>query len=407
MLTQRLFPFTRKKGRRTRIEDRKLRIERAYRAIFDPLSSILYLRNIPLSRLLTLSLILLLIVGCAEETQEEEIIRPVRYQQALSAGGNRARTFSGTAQAGAESSLSFKVAGTIQQMPVVVGTQVRQGNLIASLDPSDYLLGKQQALAAVQQAQAQQRNAREIYDRVKGLYENQNASLSDLEAARAGHDSAIAAVDLARARLEQADLQVQYTRLYAPTNGAIAQVNVEVNENAQAGQRVVVMTSGDRPEVQVAVPEQLITQIRIGNPVTVTFDALPGQTHDAVVREAGVAATRAATTFPVTVRLVEDNEEVRPGMAAEVTFRFSATGEQGRGVIVPSASVGEDRQGRFVFALEPVDGDLAIARRRTVQIGELTAEGIVVLDGLQDGELVATAGTNFLEDGQRVRLLGQ
>ena len=350
-------------------------------------------------------LCLLLIVGCSEEVQEAEVIRPVRYEQALSTGGNRARTFSGTAQAGAESSLSFKVAGTIRQVPVVVGTQVRRGNLIASIDPSDYLLVKQEALAAVQQAQAQERNAKETYDRVKGLYENQNASLSDLESARAGHDSAVAAVELAQARLEQADLQVQYTRLYAPANGAIAQVNVEINENVQAGQRVVVMTSGDRPEVEVAVPEQLITQIRIGNAVTVTFDALPGQTHDAVVREVGVAALGAATTFPATVRLVEDNEDVRPGMAAEVTFHFSTSGEQGRGVIVPSASVGEDRQGRFVFALEPAADDLAIARRRTVQLGELTAEGIEVLDGLQDGELVATAGANFLEDGQRVRLL--
>ncbi len=94
-------------------------------------------------------------------------------------------------------------------------------------------------------------------------------------------------------------------------------------------------------------------------------------------------------------------------MAAEVTFRFSATGEQGRGVIVPSTAIGEDRQGRFVFALEPTDGDFAIARRRAVQLGEPISEGIVVLDGLQVGELVATAGTHFLEDGQRVRLLGQ
>ena len=87
----------------------------------------------------------------------------------------------------------------------MVGTQVHRGNLLALLDPIDYLLGKQEALAAVQQAQAQERNARETYDRVKGLYENQNASLSDLEAARAGHDSAVAAVDLANTRLDQAE----------------------------------------------------------------------------------------------------------------------------------------------------------------------------------------------------------
>ena len=278
MLIQRLFPFTRKKGR-LNIEYRTRNVECRSNgktpSTFDIRHGIFDLQfPLPLSRLVTLSLIWLLVAGCGEETQEEEIIRPVRYEQALSSGGNRARTFSGTAQAGAESSLSFKVSGTIQQMPVVVGTQVRQGNLIASLDNNDYLLRKQETLAAVQQAQAQERNAKEIYDRAKGLYENQNASLSDLEATRAGHDSAVAAVELANTRLELAHLQVQYTRLYAPANGAIAQVNVEVNENVQAGQRVVVMTSGDRPEVQLAVPEQLIARIRIGHPVTVAFDAL-------------------------------------------------------------------------------------------------------------------------------------
>lgn len=392
MRTQRIASFRRTRGRKG--EREKGRFFSFFPVPFSP--------SLPL----TLSLALLLLTaGCGAPPQEAEIIRPVRYEQALSTGGNRARTFSGAAQAGAESSLSFKVGGTLRQLPVVVGTQVRQGTLLAALDPSDYLLRKQETLAALQQTQAQERNAKEIYDRVKGLYENQNASLSDLEAARAGHDSALAAVELAQTRLEQANLQVEYTRLYAPATGAIAQVNAEANENVQAGQRVVVMTSGDRPEVEVAVPEQLITRIRIGDPVTVAFDALPGQSHDAVVREAGVAATRAATTFPVTVRLVEDNEDVRPGMAAEVTFRFSTSNEQAHSVLVPSASVGEDRQGRFVFALEPTDGDLAIARRRPVQIGELTAEGIEVLDGLQDGELVATAGANSLEDGQRVRLL--
>lgn len=352
-------------------------------------------------------LALLLVAGCADAEPAQEVIRPVRYEQALSTGGNRARTFSGAAQAGTESRLSFKVAGTIRQVPVVVGTRVRRGQLIASMDPSDYLLRQQEALAGLQQAQAQERNARETYERVKGLYENRNASLSDLESARAGHDSALAAVELARARLEQADLQVQYTRLSAPTSGAIAQVNVEVNENVQAGQSVVVMTSGDQPEVQVAVPEQLIARIRIGDTVAVTFDALPGRRFDAVVREVGVAATQAATTFPVTVRLTEDNADVRPGMAAEVTFRFAATGTQGTGVIVPSSSIGEDRQGRFLFALEPLDDGYALAHRRAVQLGELTSEGIEVLSGIEDGEFVATAGAHHLEDGQKVRLLGQ
>jgi multidrug efflux system membrane fusion protein len=352
--------------------------------------------------LLLTSNVLLLLISCGEEPQVEEVIRPVRYQKVYISGGDRTRAFSGVAQASQESRLSFKVAGTIRRIAVKVGDKVEVGQLIAELDPKDYELQVEEAQAALSQAEAQQRNADANYERVRKLYENRNASRNDLDATRAAAESAQAQVRSIEKRLELAKSQLSYTKLMAPTRGAIATVEREANENVNPGQTIVQLTSGSGIEVEVAVPEVLISQVKEGGKVTVTFDALPEQTFSARVTEVGVASTGYATTFPVTVRLEAADQSVRSGMAAEVSFKFeSAQQEQ---IVVPSVAVGEDRQGRFVYVVEPTDSGFGIAYRRPVMIGDLTEQGIEILEGLNDGERIVTAGVSKLSDGQKVRL---
>jgi len=96
----------------------------------------------------------------------------------------------------------------------------------------------------------------------------------------------------------------------------------------------------------------------------------------------------------------------RSGLAAEVTFRFEGRKGQAR-MLVPPVAVGEDRDGRFVFVVEEIEGGLGIVRRRPVVVGELTAEGLEILDGLVDGERIVTAGVRRLHDGRKVRLMNE
>jgi RND family efflux transporter MFP subunit len=190
-----------------------------------------------------------------------------------------------------------------------VGDVVRKGQIIAALDPKDNEIEKQEAEASLARAQAEARNAAANYDRVRQLYENQNASRNDLDAARASAESAEATVRSERTKLDQARLTLSYTRLHAPVTGSIASVEVETNENVQKGQTVALLHSGSSIEVEVAIPESLISEIRKGSPVTVAFDALPGKEFSGTVTEVGVAAVQFATTYPVTVRLTGRNSE--------------------------------------------------------------------------------------------------
>jgi RND family efflux transporter MFP subunit len=346
-----------------------------------------------------------LLASCGKEEEPPEIIRPVRYIQVFTTGGTRERTFSGIAQAGLESRLSFKVSGTVSRVAVKVGDKVEAGDLIAQLDRSDYQLRVQQAEAALENVKAQARNAQANYARVRSLWENNSASKTDLDAARAASESAEASVTSAEKQLEMAQLQLRYTTLRAPVGGAIAQVDVEVNENVNAGRTMVVLTSGSQIEVKISVPEVLISQVREGSAATVTCDAYPGKELSATITEVGIASTGMVTAFPVTARLDESTPDIRPGMATTVAILFESKDQRER-FLVPSIAVGEDRDGRFVYVLEPITEEpgFGTVRRRVVTIGELTKEGIEVFEGLVDGDLVITAGISRIIGGQKVKI---
>lgn len=352
--------------------------------------------------------IVILVCACGpEEAITQPEIRPVRAEIVSPSGSQRARTYSGTFRAGLESKLSFRVPGRVEHLPASVGQTVAPGSLLAQLDSRDYDLQVQEARASLTRALASKRNTDAERDRVRELYENDNASLSQWDQARAVAESAAAQVESLQKRLELAQLQLDYTRLTAPVAGSIATVEVEVNENVLAGKPIVTLSSSSNTEVAVDLPAGVITAIREDSEVVVECDALPGKEFEAFVTEVGVAAS-GPTTFPVTVQLKTADDRIRPGMAAEVTFQLETPDPESDRILVPAVAVGEDRDGRFVFLAEPTSEGRAIARRRPVTVGDLVTDGerdlIEVIDGLGEGDIIVTAGVRRLEDGRLVRL---
>ena len=348
----------------------------------------------------------LLAPACATEPSpaaEERTVRPVRYALARAADARRTRTFAGVARAGSESSLSFRVGGMIAGLDVGVGDRVRAGAPLARIDAVDYELQVKEAEAALRQARALSGNAAADLRRAWALYENENLSRTDLDAAVAAADSAAAQVEAVAKRLERAQRQVRYATLAAPTAGVIAAVRVAANENVAPGQPIVVLTSDAVPEVEFAVPEGLIGEIREGRGVSVVFNAIPGTRFSGFVSEVGVAATATGTMYTVAVRLEDGTSAVRPGMAAEVAIDFAGAGAPGR-VVVPATAVSEDSNGRFVFVVEPSGGGLAVVRRQPVSVGAITPGGFEIVEGLAQETRVLSAGVSRVSDGDVVRL---
>ena len=315
----------------------------------------------------------------------------------------RDRTFTGAAKAGVESKISFKVAGTLNELNPRVGDRIENGYLIARLDPRDYQLLVEDAQASLAQARAQAVRAEADFSRVRGLFERDNASQADYDATRAARESALAQVRSIQKKLETAQLHVEYTELNSPINGAVAEVPVEVNENVQVGQPIVVLNAGARPEVEVTIPEVLIRDIQQGAAVGVSFDAIPNRGFRGRVTEISPSATSGMNTYPVTVLLNSADRRILPGMAAEVTFRF-ASEAPGLRYVLPAHAVVEDREGRFVYVVSEGSEGLGVVDRRPVVVGELVRDGIEVLEGLSDGDKVVVTGASRIQDGQQVRI---
>jgi len=349
-----------------------------------------------------LILVGILFVSCGDKEVIEEIIRPVRTEQVFSTGGERVRTFSGVVQSGTESKLSFKVPGTVQRVNVDIGTKVRAGQLLIQLDPTDYDIQVKEAENAREMARSAEIQAESNYERIRALYENRSASKSALDAARAGFESAHEQDNILKKRRKLARNQLEYTSLKAPVTGTVSNVMVEENENVGAGQQVLVLTSGSDLEVKIAMPEVLIAQVREGDDVLIALDAIKGKEFKAKITEVGIASSTYSTTYPVMVRFIETNPDIRPGMAAEIMFTFKSESNR-ECYIVPPVSVGEDRLGRYVFVVQGADSGFGNIQKKSVEIGELTTDGLEIMEGLTDGDYLVTAGVSQIQDGLKVK----
>ena len=343
--------------------------------------------------------------GATEAPSADPPLRPVRVAVVTDEGGVRERTFSGISRSTQESRLSFRVGGTVVELPVQVGDQLRAGDLIAALNSSTFDLQVQQAQASLAQALANQRNADANYERVKGLYANSNASRNDLDAARANAESARAQVQSARKSLEIAQLDQSYTRLAAASDCTVVSVAVELNENVSVGSEIARVSCGSGIEVGLGIPGSLIGQFAPGMPASVRFTDLPNRTFPATVSEVGVASGASSATFPVTVTLDAYDPAVRSSLSAEVTVQFQ---RENSGIqVVPAAAVIRDESGTFVYLADPQDDKTAVIRRRPIEIGELTEGGVEIASGLEPGDRVVTAGTSVIRESQTVLLPAQ
>lgn len=346
----------------------------------------------------------LLAAGCGQSDEvAEERLRPVRYVTVSDASEFRDRSFSGISKSSRESRLSFKVSGTIVNVPVQVGQRLNAGDLIAEIDSASYVLQSQQAQASLVEAQANDRRATANYERTKGLYANSNASLNDLESARAQAESSSAVVRAASKALEIARLNASYTRLTADADCSIASLDIEVNENVAAGQQVAAVSCGDAFEVTLDLPESLIGSIDEITPVTVRFGAIPDREFSGQISEIAVSSASGSAAFPVVIKISGGHPSLRSGLAADVTFQFDSAASTDGGFVLPVNVVINDPNGTFVFVAEPAESDEeAIVRRRAVTLGELSQSGIEIASGLKVGDRVITAGISVIRDGQRV-----
>lgn len=349
-----------------------------------------------------------LLLSCKEKvTEKKEVIRPVTYEEVSKMSAQQIRTFSGVASAGNELELSFRNNGIVTVLNAKVGQTVKKGALIARLDNVQAKLAYEQAVSSLNASQSAMTTAKSTLDRSRALYEKGSQSLSDYESAKNAYQSALDQHESAKRTKEIKQSQINYGAIYAPKDGIIAVKNVSLNETVSTGQVIVVMNAGNEIQIEVGLPGNAINKVALGMETSILFSAIASTSIIGNVAEVAPMVNANASTFLVKIDIVDPPSTIRPGMVADVTFTFGASNSSDNAnnpIVIPVESVGEDGNGNFVFTINSSDGKIGTVKKQTITIGKLTSNGFVVLDGLSEGDKIATAGLQSLLDGQKVKL---
>ena len=348
-----------------------------------------------------------LLSGCTEEPPPKPPTL-VKAMQVSGASDMSKSVFPGRASAGQEANLSFRVAGPLVEFPANVGDKVAAGDLIAQIDPNDFQVQLNTAQAQLQSIEAAYIAAENDYQRVMSTFREDPGATSQraVDASRALRDQVQAQVSSVESVVQTATDRLSYTQLQAPFDGEVVATYVENFETVIALQTIARLLDSSSVELTVSVPESLIGYADYVSRISVSFNALPGVSIPATIKEIGREATQATRTYPVTLAFKQpENGEILPGMAGEATIEARLPEGTGRtGITIPATATfaGSDIKVTNVWVIDPATNILS---RRAVETGRVSSSGLLITDGLEAGEWIVVAGTHSLSDGQEVKII--
>lgn len=335
------------------------------------------------------------LAGCGKESTESEPIRPVLsvvVQPQVQANLGR---FAGTIQARYESTLGFRVAGRIARRWVDVGSEVKPGDILASLDPADQRNQLRAAEGDLAKVQAQWINAQADARRQQQLFDRGVGAQAQLDIAQTNLKTTGASLEQARAAVSQARDQLGYSELHSDHGAVVTNWQAEAGQTVSAGQAVVTLARPDIKEAVIDLPTYLAEQLSADFKFLVASQLDPGINTTATLRELEPQADAATRTRRARLTLASTPEAFYLGTAISVTLTSAVSP---RSELPASALLESDGQTR-VWVVDPQQKTVAT---REVKLLERTPSSVVLSSGVQAGERVVTAGVNSLKPGQKV-----
>ncbi|MGE3520473.1 MAG: efflux RND transporter periplasmic adaptor subunit [Vicinamibacterales bacterium] len=354
--------------------------------------------------------------------------RPVEVETAAvvqRAAGAQAAVLnaSGYVTARRRATVSSKITGKVVEVNVEEGMAVREGQVLARLDDSQFraslALAQAQAEAArrsVRESEVRLEEARLALERARALAAERIVTSAELEAAQAQADSLLARIDAAREQVRVAERQVDVERtnldntiIRAPFGG------VAVSKDAQPGEMVSPNSAGGgftrtgictlvdmrSLEIEVDVNESYINRVADGQPVTAVLNAYPDWQIPARVITTVPKADRQKATVLVRIGFAELDPRILPDMGVKVTFMKEAeeTGDRTAGpvMLVPKAALRTENGQTYVYVVAG-----GIVDRRAVRAGGADGDRVELLAGVSSGERVILSPPAGLASGSEV-----
>ena len=305
----------------------------------------------------------------------------------------------GVVQSAEQVDVSLDFTGVVNKVLVDEGERISRGQLLLELDTDKQKLRVDQAVQAVQRAQAAMEEARLNLERRQQLAERKTVSREALDNAELGLTRAAAQYREALAVRQLAQRVLKDSHVESPVNGVVELKAVEPGEAVMAGSVLFKLQAVDSLEVQVWVSESDIAYIHKGDSAMVSLSGLPGQQLKAVVESLGVNAHQRTGNFPVKLLVEQDTVFVRPGMTATVQIAGVAFPEV---LLLPEQALVDRDRRKVVYV---------VREGRALQVEPLLGAGysdrLLVLSGLSDGDRVIVGNLARVLNGKPVSVLAE
>ena len=269
------------------------------------------------------------------------------------------------------------------------GDPVKVGDVIAELDSDD-------ARLQVRQMEVAHLEAKRNFARVEKIFKSNLVSEEQFETAKTG-------LDRSGAQLEQAQLNLSYTRITSPIGGIVTLRSVEIGNVVASNQVVFSVADFDPLLARIRVPEKEIGKIAVGQEARISVETGDEQKFSGRVKMISPVVDPESGTIKVTVEIPGNQQFLRPGMFASV---YIITETRNDALVIPKKALVLEGEGNQVFVFERGESGGKATRTR-IDIGFTDSDRLEVLSGLNEGDQVITVGQDGLRPGSDVRIVGE
>ena len=336
------------------------------------------------------------LTGCGQKQELDPRTMPelVRIAEIGSSYGADP-AFTGVVSARVQSNLGFRVPGKITSRLVDTGQFVRAGQLLMTIDRTDYVHAITARAETVTAAKAKAVQAAADEARYRGLVKSGAISASIYDQIKAASDAAQADLAAATAQEQVARDEGGYSQLVADADGVVVETLAEPGQVVMAGQPVVELAHSGQREAAVNLPETL--RPKLGSRAYAT---VYGSTTRVPVRLRQLSGAADPQTRTFEARYVLDGAATNAPLGATVTVHLSGDGETDT-LQVPVASIVDQGKGPGIWLLNASTSTVTF---QPVQVRQLGEELAIISGNLHPGQQVVALGVHLLHDGQRVRV---
>jgi RND family efflux transporter MFP subunit len=333
--------------------------------------------------------------GCGQKVAPEkvEVIRPAKLIEVVASSNIKHFSFPAIVEALSSKELTFQVSGQIEKLNVREGSEVKQGDVLATLVQRDFK-------NKLQTAQIQFDSAKLDFKRAELLIVT-NAIAQNM------YDQRLTQLNVTIAQLDTANKAMEDTVLLSPFDGVVAVKHANELDTVNPSQAVFTLQTEGAAEARVKIPASLVTHSKQIVPIetVVILDSANQYEMKAELVATTALADERSQTFNVRFGFTPPEElTILPGMTGVVKVSLKLTSDVNNTgqIAIPLSAVLSDIDGQFVWK---VDIQTMTVARQNIQVGAGVGETLTIDVGLVAGDTIVGAGASYLNEGMKIRRL--